>query len=168
MTYRRSRSRCWDKDNRLALDLARASGTVAPVAVAVERINCAAMARVSGIVTPLPCIAPNRSSVPRPLDRSASGDLRAERLRVRILDAPLDDSVPMSFGRLVRRQVCVVEIDARGLTGVGESWINYPAWASHERVATLREVWRPLLGQDVTDPECVQQTLARQLVPVGR
>jgi len=95
--------------------------------------------------------------------------LVAERMRVRVLAAPLDDTVPMSFGRLDRRQVCLVEIDAGGLTGFGESWVNYPAWGPVERVATLCEGVAPrLLGYDVADPGSVQDRLARVLLPVDR
>jgi len=99
----------------------------------------------------------------------SSSGLIAERMRVRVLSAPLADAVPMSFGRLANRQVCLVEVEAGGVTGVGESWVNYPAWAPTERVATLCEGIAPLLlGMEVSDPVEVQQRLSSELVPLGR
>lgn len=91
------------------------------------------------------------------------------RVGVSVLRAPVADPVPMAFGSLLDRRVCVVEIEADGLVGVGESWINYPAWAHHERIATLIEGVVPLLlGRDAGDPAQVQRTLWRALGAVGR
>ena len=99
----------------------------------------------------------------------ARGPLPVERVRVTILRAPIEDAVPMSFGRLDARQTCLVEVFAGGLAGVGESWINYPAWAPDERVATIRDGVAPLLlGMDATDPEGVQQALTDRLLPIAR
>lgn len=67
----------------------------------------------------------------------------ADCVRVRILEAPIDSVVPMSFSALTARRVCVVEVEADGLTGIGESWINYPNWAAEERVATVCRGQRP-------------------------
>lgn len=100
---------------------------------------------------------------------SSDSGLRAERMRVTVLSAPLDQTVPMSFGSLADRRVCLVQIDAGGLTGIGESWINYPAWAPRERLATLCDGIAPLLiGRDVADPRQVQRELTTRLLPVGR
>lgn len=100
---------------------------------------------------------------------STIGPLEAERIRTTVVSTPLGEPVPMSFGSLPRRQTCLVEIEAGGLVGIGESWINYPAWAARERLATLCDGVAPLvLGRDVSDPEGVQRDLARHLVPVGR
>ncbi len=100
---------------------------------------------------------------------SAAASFTAECLRVTVLSAPLDEDVPMSFGSLTDRRVCLVEVHAGGLVGLGESWINYPAWAARERLATLCDGIAPLLlGQDVSDPALVQQALTRRLLPVGR
>lgn len=67
----------------------------------------------------------------------------AERLRVTILSVALDDEVRMSFSSLRARRACLVEVEAGGLVGVGESWINYPTWAHRERVETLCEGLAP-------------------------
>lgn len=99
----------------------------------------------------------------------AAGSLPVERLRVTILRAPIDDSVPMSFGRLDARQTCIVEVAAGGLHGVGESWINYPAWAPAERMATLCHGVAPLLiGMDASRPQEVLSDLGDALLPIGR
>lgn len=92
-----------------------------------------------------------------------------ERLRVSILKTPLARPVEMSFGRLVDRRICVVEVAADGIWGIGESWINYPPWADSERLATYRHGVAPLLlGRDATDPGAVQSALAAALLPLGR
>lgn len=96
-------------------------------------------------------------------------ELIAERIVVRILEAPIDDPVPMSFSRLTARRSCLVEVHAGGLVGVGDSWINYPDWAPAERVATLLDGVAPLvLGRDVTDPPTILRHLEASLSGVGR
>ncbi|NYI67099.1 mandelate racemase/muconate lactonizing enzyme family protein [Spelaeicoccus albus] len=75
----------------------------------------------------------------------------------------------MSFSALTARRVCVVEVEADGLTGIGESWINYPNWAAEERVATVLQGAAPIvLGSDVSDPSVVQERLIAQLRGLGR
>ncbi len=93
----------------------------------------------------------------------------AERLRVTILSVALDDEVRMSFSSLRARRACLVEVEAGGLVGVGESWINYPTWAHRERVETLCEGLAPhILGHDVCDPAAVQRRLTEAMLPIGR
>ncbi len=95
--------------------------------------------------------------------------LPIERIRVSILSAPISDTVPMSFGQLDDRRVCLVEVSAGGVTGVGESWVNYPGWAHAERIATLCEGVAPhLIGLDALDPPAALDVLTTALLPVGR
>lgn len=95
--------------------------------------------------------------------------LVAERLRVRVLEAPVSDAVPMSFGRLTARRVCLVEVHAGGLVGIGESWLNYPHWGPAERIATFCDgVAELVLGRDVRDPVATWSTVAETLLPLGR
>lgn len=95
--------------------------------------------------------------------------LTAERLRVTVLSATLDDEVRMSFSSLRSRRACIVEVEAGGLVGVGESWINYPDWGYRERVATLCDGIAPhLLGTDVSDPVAVQRRLTAAMLSIGR
>lgn len=95
--------------------------------------------------------------------------LTAERLRVTVLSAALEDEVRMSFSSLRSRRACLVEVEAGGLVGVGESWINYPDWGYRERLATLCDGIAPhLLGTDVSDPAAVQQKLTTAMLSIGR
>ncbi len=90
-------------------------------------------------------------------------------MRVTVLSAPLTDPVPMSFSQLDSRDMVLVELEADGLVGLGESWVNYPAWAATERMATLVRGVAPLLaGRDVSDPVAVQTHLIDHLGGVAR
>lgn len=97
------------------------------------------------------------------------GPLIVDRLTVKLLSAPIQQSIQMSFSRLTSRRLCLVEIEANGITGVGETWINYPSWSEKERFATMIDGVGPfLLGMDVSSPEVVQAKLTKALLPVGR
>ncbi|ASR36721.1 hypothetical protein BAY61_18865 [Prauserella marina] len=90
--------------------------------------------------------------------------------RLRVLRAPVGDGIAMSFSPLRDRSIVLVEVTTDdGLTGRGESWINYPPWAAHERVATLRDgVFPLLLGQDSTRISALHERLCSRLDPLGR
>lgn len=90
--------------------------------------------------------------------------------RLRVLRAPAADGIAMSFAPLRHRSIVLVELDNEdGITGCGESWINYPPWAASERVATLREGVFPLLvGQDPRRISAVHRELCARLEPMGR
>lgn len=104
-----------------------------------------------------------------PSESATASTLPVECVRISVLTAPLEDQVPMSFGGLQARQVCVVQVCAGGLEGMGESWINYPPWAPAERMATLTQGVAPrLIGMDAADPAGVLDGLAAALLPVGR
>ena len=66
----------------------------------------------------------------------------------------------MAVGQLHARQAVLVAIDTdAGLTGIGESWVNYPSWGPAERLATITHGLRPLLvGEAVDDPVRLWQT----------
>lgn len=102
------------------------------------------------------------------MNTMALGPIVAARLRV--LRAGVDDGVAMSFAPLTHRSMVLVELEtADGYVGVGESWTNYPVWATVERVATLREGVFPLvLGQDARGITAVHQRLVTALEPIGR
>ncbi|GAB3577731.1 mandelate racemase/muconate lactonizing enzyme family protein [Amycolatopsis endophytica] len=98
------------------------------------------------------------------------GESRIAESRVRVLRAPVRDGIAMSFSALPYRTMVLVELeDATGVVGRGESWVNFPGWASTERVATLREGVLPLLdGQDTERIIAVQRRLVGALAPLGR
>jgi L-alanine-DL-glutamate epimerase-like enolase superfamily enzyme len=75
----------------------------------------------------------------------------------------------MSFSSIATRYACLVELSAGGLVGLGESWVNYPAWGYVERTATLLNGVAPLLlATEVSDPRVVHRRLVDALSPVGR
>jgi L-alanine-DL-glutamate epimerase-like enolase superfamily enzyme len=91
-------------------------------------------------------------------------------VRARLLAAPIDDVIHMSFSSLNRRQMVLVEVEGDdGQVGVGESWINYPPWAGRERLATLEEGIAPLVvGREVEDVELIWDDVSCALEPLGR
>ncbi|AXK31865.1 mandelate racemase/muconate lactonizing enzyme family protein [Streptomyces armeniacus] len=95
---------------------------------------------------------------------------RVAHARVRVLRAPVRDGIAMSFSPLRQRTMVLVSLtDEDGRTGHGESWVNYPPWATAERTATLREGVLPLLaGRRVDDVPAVHAELCDRLDPLGR
>ncbi|MDI2030204.1 mandelate racemase/muconate lactonizing enzyme family protein [Saccharopolyspora sp. TS4A08] len=90
--------------------------------------------------------------------------------RLRVLRAATRDGVAMSFAPLTHRSMVLVELETGdGRIGYGESWTNYPSWATVERVATLREGVFPLvIGQDSRHITELQRRLVAELTPIGR
>lgn len=91
-------------------------------------------------------------------------------MRVVALRAPLAEPISASFAAMAFRSAALVEVVAdNGLRGVGESWVNFPAWAVEERVATVRNGVAPLLvGEYVDDVPRLHAKLRAALVPLGR
>ncbi|MBO0890779.1 MAG: mandelate racemase/muconate lactonizing enzyme family protein [Acidothermales bacterium] len=87
-----------------------------------------------------------------------------------MLRAEAGGGIAMSFAPLTHRTCVLVELESDdGVVGHGESWVNYPAWAHEERVATLRDGVLPLvLGRHASDVRGVQAELAATLDPLGR
>ncbi|MFB3893308.1 MAG: mandelate racemase/muconate lactonizing enzyme family protein [Phycisphaerae bacterium] len=73
--------------------------------------------------------------------------------RVLHLRVPVDNPVRTSFGVMdSRHAVLLVLEDGDGRRGVGESWVNFPAWAADERTAAFRTAYIPYLtGKSVED-----------------
>lgn len=89
-------------------------------------------------------------------------------LRLTLLEVPLDEPVPMSLGRLRSRHACLVEVAVDGVWGVGESWVNHPAWAAQERLTTYERGVAPLLvGREVLDPPGLVDDLVAALLPAA-
>lgn len=89
---------------------------------------------------------------------------------VRVLRVRTSDGVAMSFAPLTHRSMVLVELHtADGLTGYGESWVNYPSWAVDERVATLRDGVLPaLFAVHAGTVGEVHEQLTTRLDPLGR
>ena len=71
--------------------------------------------------------------------------------RVQHRQVPIAHRVATSFGTMdSRHAVFIVLEDEDGRCGVGESWVNFPAWAPWERVAAFERVLIPRVrGQQV-------------------
>lgn len=62
------------------------------------------------------------------------------------LKAPIAQQVKMSFGSMQYRPGMIVQVFTnKGIIGIGETWVNYPFWASDERKATIEKGIKPLL-----------------------
>jgi L-alanine-DL-glutamate epimerase-like enolase superfamily enzyme len=73
-------------------------------------------------------------------------NLKITDVRACHLAYPLQQPIETSFGRMTTRAVVLVFIDTdAGITGMGETWTNYPAWAPEERLLTIERGLKPLL-----------------------
>lgn len=97
-------------------------------------------------------------------------DARIASARLRLLRAPVESGIAMSFAALPARTMVLVEIETSGgLVGRGESWANFPAWVAEERVATLtRGVFPLIVGQDARKINSLHWLLRHELEPMGR
>ncbi|MFZ5642634.1 MAG: mandelate racemase/muconate lactonizing enzyme family protein [Bacillota bacterium] len=63
-----------------------------------------------------------------------------------ILSYPLSKPVTTSFGSMKSRTNVLIRIDTdEGISGIGETWTNFPHWAPEERKITVEEGIKPLL-----------------------
>lgn len=63
-----------------------------------------------------------------------------------VLSYPLEKKVETSFGKMDSRTSVLVRVDTdQGITGIGESWTNFPHWAPEERRITIEKGIKPLL-----------------------
>jgi L-alanine-DL-glutamate epimerase-like enolase superfamily enzyme len=69
------------------------------------------------------------------------------------LKAPLEKPYRTTFGTMTHRQAVVIALTGEdGTVGIGESWINFPLWAPHERMAAFRYGYFPaLVGREIAD-----------------
>lgn len=91
-------------------------------------------------------------------------------VRAHVLAAPLDEPIRMAFGAMRARTTVLVEVaTSAGLSGWGESWVNFPPWAWRERVATIEEGLRPLLvGADPLARDALWRRMYDAVVPMAR
>src|SRR5262245_11567788 len=98
-----------------------------------------------------------------------SQECRITDVRALLLAVPLAQPTDLPTGRWQRRQnlIAIVETSA-GISGVGEIWVNFPAWGCADRIAVLREVIRPLLvGETLDRPERLYEKMTRRLTPLA-
>ncbi len=90
-------------------------------------------------------------------------------VRFRALRYPLAEPLRLAWGPMTHRQFGLIEIETdAGLTGLGETSVNFPHWSLCERRATVEDGLRPLLlGEDPLRIEAVWDKLYRSLVRLG-
>lgn len=98
-------------------------------------------------------------------------------LRFHAVEFPIDPPIRMAHGPLRRRAMALVEVvTTDGMSGYGETWVNYPSWAVTERRATVEEGVAPLVaGRTILlgpDPAAAIDLLVREvtlpLTPIAR
>ena len=74
-----------------------------------------------------------------------------------------------AVGAMHGRNGLLVEVQTDvGVSGIGESWVNYPSWAPAERLATLTHGVRPMLLDEVADdPRRLQRLCSERLRLLG-
>jgi L-alanine-DL-glutamate epimerase-like enolase superfamily enzyme len=79
--------------------------------------------------------------------------------------APLEKPYRTTFGIMTHRQAVIIALENEdGAAGIGESWINFPLWAPHERLAAFEHGYFPLiLGKKVADiPAFIRELWKKQ------
>ncbi len=76
--------------------------------------------------------------------------MKIREVRFHLCQQALQRPIPLSCGVLTHRNFGLIEVETdAGLTGWGETSINFPPWAAHERKATIEQGLAPLLaGRD--------------------
>jgi len=87
-------------------------------------------------------------------------DAKVHQLRV-----PLEGAVKTSFGVMDARHAIFLELtDENGRVGIGESWVNFPKWASWERLAAFEQELIPYLkGRTCDDINTFMIEMTRSL-----
>ncbi len=85
------------------------------------------------------------------------------------LRAPMKEPIRNSFGVMEFRSGMILKIyTSSGITGIGETWVNFPSWAVDERKATVDKGLKPLLiGEDPLAVQLVWEKLYRSLNRLG-
>ena len=80
------------------------------------------------------------------------------------LKAPLEIPYKTTFGTMTHRQAVFVLLKSEdGVTGVGETYINFPVWSPFGRLASYREVFFPaVVGVEIDDIPDFMQKLWRR------
>lgn len=86
-----------------------------------------------------------------------------------ILSYPLSKPVTTSFGAMQNRTNVLISIETdEGITGIGETWTNYPHWAPEERKITVEKGIKPLLlGENPLNLAHLCEKMYRNLLKSG-
>ena len=87
-------------------------------------------------------------------------------VKVYRLEVPVESVVRTAFGSMTKRTALLLSIrDQDGVTGWGESWVNFPAWAAAERQIAFTQAYLPYLkGRKVADIPPFIREMARAFV----
>lgn len=96
--------------------------------------------------------------------------MRIVAVRTLTLAAPLAEPVRTSFGVMTARHAILVNVRSDdGLSGWGESFGNFPAWAPFERIHTISDGLAPLLlGEDPLEPLHLHRKMRVASAPLAR
>lgn len=85
------------------------------------------------------------------------------------LRVPLKNEIVSSLGSWKHRNGMFVLIETdTDLTGIGETWINFPSWGQYERQATILEGIKPLLiGEDPENISALRNKINKKLERIG-
>lgn len=73
--------------------------------------------------------------------------MKIRNVRFHLCQQALQRPIPLSCGVLTHRNFGLIEVETdAGITGWGETSINFPPWAAHERKATIEQGLAPLLA----------------------
>ena len=100
--------------------------------------------------------------------RTGSDDITS--VRWRTYSGASRNAIRVSFGGMSRRQTMVISLTTNeGLVGHGETWVNYPSWAVHERAGALREGLAPaILSMGTRDQEALMDVARQAVMPYAR
>jgi L-alanine-DL-glutamate epimerase-like enolase superfamily enzyme len=90
-------------------------------------------------------------------------------VRYLLLQYPLTTPLKLAWGAMTKRSFGIVLIETdRGLTGIGETSVNFPHWSVKERQATIEDGIRPmLLGEDPLRIEYLWEKMVKALGRLG-
>jgi L-alanine-DL-glutamate epimerase-like enolase superfamily enzyme len=82
---------------------------------------------------------------------------------------PLAEPLRLAWGPMTHRQFGLIEIETdAGITGLGETSVNFPHWSLKERRATVEDGLRHLLvGEDPLRVEALWEKMYRALIRLG-
>jgi len=85
------------------------------------------------------------------------------------LKCRLEKPVKFSLGVLTHRNFALVKVETdEGVSGWGEAFVNFPAWAPMERAITIEHGIKPLLiGESPLEPDVVSETIISKLYRLG-